>query len=367
MKLPLILVALQIAFSVGSTDAQADPPPNRRLVSTDELREFAQASLDALTGAEVSFTTAYYSGNDPEVPEDAVSERNCTLITDWTSYWDGSRFRLSRVYSWIHPESQMQGDTRTVMTWNGLVAMIAVTSTDGEAGASATISAEILPSHWAIPALTWQGWSMFQYPHRLTILDLLDAGVLEGPAFDVADQTTRWTTSLPTPTPNGKDEQAESAIIAERNQHGVRVVRVEISIFDRPRGDADRRLVSTSWINFGDPSSQMGNLLAETAEIGVRLVVGRRPGWGIEIVELGDIRKIDAADVEFRSPLVAPMKVSDSRYNIGYELGTTHLNMNGRLFITDEPLTGDVGENLRRWLEHGHYAEDAPHDHAGDV
>lgn len=63
------------------------------------------------------------------------------------------------------------------------------------------------------------------------------------------------------------------------------------------------------------------------------------------------------ADADFSPPLPKSAQVWDDRYQIGYELGGDIINVDGRLFQTDEPLQGDVGTRLEYWMAKGRFID----------
>jgi len=82
--------------------------------------------------------------------------------------------------------------------------------------------------------------------------------------------------------------------------------------------------------------------------------------WGASDVQLISTAKVEHDDAAFLAPLDDNAIVGDSRLNIAYHLGSTHINIDGRLLETQEPLKGDVGAKLSWWIAHGHFIDTTP-------
>jgi len=80
--------------------------------------------------------------------------------------------------------------------------------------------------------------------------------------------------------------------------------------------------------------------------------------WGatdMRMIEVGP--KIEPTPEMFDLTFEDGTAIHDERYRITYTLGGTRLMIDGRPFITTEPLTGEVGENLEYWLTKGEFEQ----------
>ncbi len=80
--------------------------------------------------------------------------------------------------------------------------------------------------------------------------------------------------------------------------------------------------------------------------------------WGatdMRMIEIGP--KIEPTRDTFDIVYDEGTAIHDERYRITYTLGGNRLMIDNRPFMTNEPLTGDVGANLEYWLTQGAFEE----------
>jgi len=82
--------------------------------------------------------------------------------------------------------------------------------------------------------------------------------------------------------------------------------------------------------------------------------------WAAVVMVLTDVTAVEILPDTFSMHFPNNAAIYDERYRIGYRLGTTRINMDGRPFTTSAVLEGDVGDDLERYVRTGYFDDFTP-------
>ncbi|MCI0630092.1 MAG: hypothetical protein L0Y44_05490 [Phycisphaerales bacterium] len=331
--------------------------PAQAPITTDEMCESLEKDLADLDGKLVRFRMSYASETGlPEPPIETLDAGKVNLMFDCRSIMKdaGKKYRVEQTYVKAAGEvAEFVGRT-DIDTWDGAQARTGTFTAD-DRGLAGAIDAAPGMNAYMEGHLTWQGWWVLQHKKGWTFTDLLRSVRCEGPKL-LVDGTTEWIYHYE------ESPLMEASIIAHRIDGRPRLRKVEV------RGHSEKdgqKKLAVSATTIWDNDWTQG--LARSAKTLWRHFREKAEDefWQLCRLELVSIEPAPLGEHTFRLAFKPGMSIADTRYRIGYTLGDTKLNLDGRLVRTAKPMEGDVGDNLEQWVREGEF-EDTSESQAND-
>lgn len=321
------------------------------LIPTDEFCARLREQNSAVNGVLIQFEVEHYFGKSSNAPPP-----NGPLPTHFISHTANQaicldeKFRLERVYlKAVESLIDLIGDNE-IVTWNGAEARSVYYDAEEEFRDTLGIDATPPIGHYGEQYLSWLGWWVLQNPVRMSYCDLLCGNEVKGPVL-MKDGRTRWIAPFP-----GSD-RTYVLMYGERGLQGPELAEVELRIYEQPHEDHENLtgLQAIHRIEFDpmDPKFEFPISSSATLSQSHRRSNPDDEFWSETKITLNSCEKINITPSTFKEEVGIGAAVSDSRYRIGYVLGDTMINLDGRILDTHEPTKGDVGHNLEWWVEHG--------------
>lgn len=207
--------------------------------------------------------------------------------------------------------------------------------------------------HWA-----WTGWWVFERPFHTGIVDLIEQGDVMPPVL-TNDERTRWIIRSKYPM-----DQTELVIEASRASDGSVCLRRVVQQSYRSREAYEHReesqLMVVSTIEYSTEPAGVTASLPASATLHIQHIrpQSSESSWAKAHITVRDARPVNIDDSTFILSFAADAIVADERYAIAYALGSNEMEVEGRLFQTELPLHGDVGDNIEWWMNRGRFISD---------
>jgi hypothetical protein len=353
----LTIPCLTCAMSIAAGD------PDGEAISTKEMVAALERQLHALDSMSVSFATEEYSGFGAGSPgPDGVRATDFKLATTGSAIRLGPMYRIELV---------------TTRACDGLATLVgdgAIFTSNGAQGRQVVrrqrehvlISDPAPVFHRHELFHQWLGWNVQNFRVPATYADILGTAVVDGPTLE-PDGRTRWR-CVPTwsrepclevvfwAESRGEPMLVEVALVGYAS--GVDVRKLEWRTLDEARMSAPRPEVWGS-VRFDDRRVEIGDSTLAAGAIVAGHHFRDRPEdefWGWYRVELREVEPASIDEATFLEPIRTPdATVVDDRYRIAYDLGSTKINIDGRILRTHIPVEGDVGARLEWWIRNGSF------------
>ncbi|MGI9014266.1 MAG: hypothetical protein ACR2GY_08450 [Phycisphaerales bacterium] len=317
-------------------------------ISTGELIDHLLAREAVVDQKAISFSYKRWRADGTSMLPPGDFDTGAQWEMEWLSIWSDDRYRHEQLIE-SAPIQEHVG-AQVVYTWDGTKAMSASFNRRIPGATIVGIASEIPIEHLIHEFLSWQGRMVFQWGRDARLSTFVrNAERLER---TVDGDVTTWKLDVP--------ERANYEVIvrAERTEDGIRLVRASLNAYTDT--GPSRTLVASGTLIPGKPSGDFGHLLPQTADFLVQFYPSEHASWALTRVELRAISDAVIDEDTFSIQLIDGMEVSDSRYRLGYVVGSNVLNIDGRVLVVNEPLQGDVGESLERWVASGQYESEIP-------
>lgn len=326
-------------------------------LTTDELvahLKAVEANIDRGMTTTVRTSEFYGKGRDAPAPGDLENPECFVQETTVETTLFRHNCRFERSYDRTNPNLESLQGNREIRMWDGEQARLFLIAKDslGRLHQGGDIASEphvglILGSHWS-----FHGRWVLQSKDGYRFSDLFAGREVIGPVR-LANGNSQWRIPL-------RDKYMEYIVEAARVETDVRLVAVEDQHYSWEVGHEYERLLCGSRIEF---SGDGGGLLFGDKSTTTMRHYRAKPEeafWGVGVVELVSIRALDQPPPpgHFRVGFPMGAEVSDSRFNFAYTVGGDHINVDGRILVTHEPVHGEVGENLAMWVQRGRWHDD---------
>jgi hypothetical protein len=345
-----MLVTAVVVICLGYHLAEGDSS----VISTDEMiaqlerMEHSQESVEI-----VARVRKHFGRGSPNPPEKFESEHFVNQTRVMTLRSKG-RYRIVVAREEVTEKNQPWKDLVEYCTWNGQEARNYATGRDPSNPTQQSCGIANVPPDGVglMSHLTWLGWWVFQGPFDRGYADILKRKDALPPELRPGG-ATRWRILDP------DDPTSDVVLEAVRINDMIvlrRALRRSFRSIDGCQREDESDLGSFTEVVFGNELAD-GVVLPNKA-----VIIGRifRPDdkqafWGHASIDLLETNFREVDDADFTLQFAPDAIIADERYSIVYQLGQRLLNVDGRLFETDEPLHGDVGENLAWWLARGKF------------
>jgi hypothetical protein len=354
------LFAANLVWAPGPTDP-TDQEPMRdapSVITTQAMLGFLDAMLDAQEAQQLTFEATHYYGTGSDLPPAGASlEEYLAIEYRYSAIKQANKYRMERTYIRSHDNLNQLKNHHEIQTFNGAQAR-SVTRVP-EALDNILITLDPPNPHRMVGHFSWLGYYVFQLEMSRTVMhtyaSLLRDGLFVGPEL-AADGTTRWRCLIHPHT------DCEVVIYGSSEGGRISISAAEFWIYTESTvatqiplefGDHVRAQNTVAFQRTGqDPD----RLLPEAARFAAQYWFRsdeQEDFWGICDLHLLEVVPASIDPATFLEPIGdAEAVINDARYGISYTLGTSTINLDGRLVTTHEPLHGDVGARLEWWIEH---------------
>ena len=341
-------LACVLGFVQGPQAASREP------ITTEDLCQALCAQQEALDGLLLRFDVEHFYGAGTAMPPpEGPRSEHFSFLSRNTALVAGAKYRLEKVY--VKTTESLQGlvGDYSLYTWDGVVSRSIRRDADERIPESLLLDAAPPRSQYDDLYLSWLGWWVLQSSKRLSYCDLICYKRVTDPEL-MEDGRTRWVL----PLLGGPATYV--LMYGRQGENGVELSEVELRAYTEPHLDHqdDSGLTVSSRIQFDPIDAESECPIATSA----RMVQSHRrenPSdefWFLTRISLRSAEQIVTTPLTFREPVGSGAAVADSRYRISYVIGSTVLNLDGRVIDTHEPLHGEVGHKLEWWVENARFS-----------
>jgi len=331
-------------------------PLSGQEISTAEMLDWLSDRREFVAGSELSVHHEQYWGSGSRNPPEDPGADSMVYIADWTaSFVSGDRYRYEKRVVDAYGSPALVGAT-LVFTWDGGVSrQLNWRPNAPESSQSSLIIAnKPTPAHYEEDWLWWLGLRVPWSPEAFGFDDLVQAASERQVITAPSGPLTVWKGVFPGAIPNTFE------LVAERVNGHIRLRAIRAG-YVHGRGDVFSTVeVSYEYDAAADEKLDLGNhfFLARAGRVEKSVFKdSREDQWVVALIDFKGAREIADDSLSLCLDPVMNTAVWDERYRIGYRLGSRTINVDGRLFLANDPVDGEIGASLEEWLANGKFVD----------
>lgn len=345
-----VLLAVVLGGSLAERVSVEARSQSAALIETGEMVQYLQEIEKLQQDVELEFDIAWHYGKGKFHPPSKLEPSHFIQRQKITSVLSNERYRIGIKWTETSAATAPMQNQEQVLTWDGQEARSAVLGSDPEHPTRQGVRIDSQPTQDVKLAghMDWCGWWVLEGPYFRGYADLLSSAKDIAPVLTDGG-ITEW--RFPS-----KDWAFAELIVRAERRDGKPVIRsVEQRIYRNQEAydqrDEERVAISIGTKFEGEVLDNLPIPCEARLTKSHRPIAPHEPFWGVVEIRLQNTRKFEPRVESFKEPVANDAAVADMRYNIAYHLGTKLLNVDGALYESEIPLEGDVGSNLKWWLD----------------